>query len=336
MKKIKVGILYSLSGTMAMSATSLLEATLMAITEINAQGGILGHEIEPVIEDGASDILVFENKAKKRHTYYWKTFLKYKNLKNISVASILKEEVNNILLVAKWLQSEQNPDYEFAIRFLSFLTDHCYWHQAIELACIFQSLAEHFQHWKEFVHFGVQQAKYLSRISKYDQAQQLLEKLRGILHNINELNNRKSLEAMILNLLGNILMQKGNLTQAKEFFDHSCRLDKELENWHGLAMTLNSLGGVLEQLGDLDKAVEAFRQSAEIKEQQEDYKGLAMTLNDLGGTLHKKNEYNQALLTSTQTSSGQFAIGRTEPGNARQIRPAPPALTGWQDRLARP
>lgn len=65
MKKIKVGLLYSLSGTMAMSATPLLESTLMAITEINAQGGILGYEIEPVIEDGASDILVFEKKAQK-------------------------------------------------------------------------------------------------------------------------------------------------------------------------------------------------------------------------------------------------------------------------------
>jgi urea transport system substrate-binding protein len=65
METIKVGILYSLSGTMAMSATPLLEATLMAIAEINAQGGILGYEIEPVIEDGASDILVYETKARK-------------------------------------------------------------------------------------------------------------------------------------------------------------------------------------------------------------------------------------------------------------------------------
>ena len=65
MGKIKVGILYSLSGTMAISATPLLEATLMAIKEINAQGGILGHEIEPIIEDGASDPIVFEQKARK-------------------------------------------------------------------------------------------------------------------------------------------------------------------------------------------------------------------------------------------------------------------------------
>ena len=64
MEKIKVGILYSLSGTMAISATPLLEATLMAIAEINAQGGILGQQIEPVIEDGASDISIFEKKEK--------------------------------------------------------------------------------------------------------------------------------------------------------------------------------------------------------------------------------------------------------------------------------
>jgi urea transport system substrate-binding protein len=65
METIKVGILYSLTGTMAISATPLLEATLMAIAEINGQGGILGHKIEPIIEDGASDIFVYETKARK-------------------------------------------------------------------------------------------------------------------------------------------------------------------------------------------------------------------------------------------------------------------------------
>ena len=62
---IEVGILHSLSGTMAISEVSLRDAELMAIDEINAAGGVLGKQIEPIIEDGASDWPTFAEKARK-------------------------------------------------------------------------------------------------------------------------------------------------------------------------------------------------------------------------------------------------------------------------------
>lgn len=62
---IKVGVLHSMSGTMAISEVSVRDAELMAIDEINAKGGVLGKKIEPVVEDGASDPAVFAEKAKK-------------------------------------------------------------------------------------------------------------------------------------------------------------------------------------------------------------------------------------------------------------------------------
>lgn len=62
---IKVGILHSLSGTMAISETSVQQAELLAIKEINENGGVLGKQLEPVIEDGASDWPTFAEKAKK-------------------------------------------------------------------------------------------------------------------------------------------------------------------------------------------------------------------------------------------------------------------------------
>jgi urea transport system substrate-binding protein len=61
---VRVGILHSLSGTMAISEASLKDAELMAIAEINAAGGVLGRTIEPVIEDGESDPLTFALKAR--------------------------------------------------------------------------------------------------------------------------------------------------------------------------------------------------------------------------------------------------------------------------------
>jgi urea transport system substrate-binding protein len=64
-KNIKVGILHSLSGTMSISEVSVKDAELMAIDEINAQGGVLGKKLCPIIEDGASDWPTFAEKARK-------------------------------------------------------------------------------------------------------------------------------------------------------------------------------------------------------------------------------------------------------------------------------
>jgi len=62
---IKVGILHSLSGTMAISEKSVVDATQLAIDEINSAGGVLGKQIEPILEDGASDWPTFAEKATK-------------------------------------------------------------------------------------------------------------------------------------------------------------------------------------------------------------------------------------------------------------------------------
>ena len=52
---IKVGVLHSLSGTMAISETALKDMALMAIDDVNAHGGVLGKKIEPVVVDPASN-----------------------------------------------------------------------------------------------------------------------------------------------------------------------------------------------------------------------------------------------------------------------------------------
>ncbi|MDH3696132.1 MAG: urea ABC transporter substrate-binding protein [Nitrosopumilus sp.] len=62
---IKVGILHSLSGTMAISENSVVDATLLAIDEINERGGLLGRKLVPIVEDGRSDWPTFATKAKK-------------------------------------------------------------------------------------------------------------------------------------------------------------------------------------------------------------------------------------------------------------------------------
>ena len=62
---VKLGLLHSLTGTTAIGDAANIEAEKMAIDEINAAGGVMGHRIEPVIEDGASDWPTFAEKTKK-------------------------------------------------------------------------------------------------------------------------------------------------------------------------------------------------------------------------------------------------------------------------------
>jgi urea transport system substrate-binding protein len=62
---VKVGILHSVTGTMAISETGSVQAEKLAIEQINAAGGVLGRKIEFIQEDGASDWPTFAEKARK-------------------------------------------------------------------------------------------------------------------------------------------------------------------------------------------------------------------------------------------------------------------------------
>ena len=60
---IKVGVLHSLTGTMAISERPVVDATLMAIEQINEEGGLLGRKVEAVVADGRSEGAVFASEA---------------------------------------------------------------------------------------------------------------------------------------------------------------------------------------------------------------------------------------------------------------------------------
>jgi urea transport system substrate-binding protein len=61
---VRLGILHSLTGTFALAEAAMVDAEKLAIEEINAAGGVMGHQIVPYIEDGASEAPVFAEKAK--------------------------------------------------------------------------------------------------------------------------------------------------------------------------------------------------------------------------------------------------------------------------------
>jgi len=62
---IKIGVLHSLTGTMAVNEKPLVDAVRLAVKEINAQGGLLGQPVEMVVADGKSDPKVFAAEAER-------------------------------------------------------------------------------------------------------------------------------------------------------------------------------------------------------------------------------------------------------------------------------
>ena len=62
---IKIGVLHSLSGTMAISETTLKDTMLMLIEQQNKKGGVLGKQLEAVVVDPASDWPLFAEKARE-------------------------------------------------------------------------------------------------------------------------------------------------------------------------------------------------------------------------------------------------------------------------------
>ncbi len=105
---IKVGILHSLSGTMAISETVLKDVTLMAIEEINAKGGVLGKKLEPVVVDPASNWPLFAEKARQLLTKD-KVSVVFGCWTSVSRKSVLPvfEELNGLLFYPVQYEGEE-------------------------------------------------------------------------------------------------------------------------------------------------------------------------------------------------------------------------------------
>jgi urea transport system substrate-binding protein len=106
---IKVGILHSLSGTMAISETSLKDVALMTIEEINEKGGLLGRKIEAVVVDPASDWPLFAEKAKELITRE-KVAAVFGCWTSVSRKSVLPvfEELNGLLFYPVQYEGEES------------------------------------------------------------------------------------------------------------------------------------------------------------------------------------------------------------------------------------
>ncbi len=111
---IKVGILHSLSGTMAISESTLKDTMLMLIKKQNAEGGLLGRKIEPVVVDPASNWPLFAEKARELLARD-KVDVIFGNWTSVSRKSVLPvvEELNGLLFYPVQYEGEESSENVF-------------------------------------------------------------------------------------------------------------------------------------------------------------------------------------------------------------------------------
>ena len=107
-KTVKVGVLHSLSGTMAISETVLKDVALMTFDDINASGGVMGYKIEPVVVDPASNWPLFAEKARQLLTQD-KVAAVFGCWTSVSRKSVLPvfEELNGLLFYPVQYEGEE-------------------------------------------------------------------------------------------------------------------------------------------------------------------------------------------------------------------------------------
>ena len=105
---VKVGVLHSLSGTMAISETVLKDVALMTFDEINRKGGVMGHMIQPVVVDPASNWPLFAEKARQLLTQD-KVACTFGCWTSVSRKSVLPvfEELNGLLFYPVQYEGEE-------------------------------------------------------------------------------------------------------------------------------------------------------------------------------------------------------------------------------------
>ncbi|MBT3992353.1 MAG: urea ABC transporter substrate-binding protein [Rhodospirillaceae bacterium] len=106
---IKVGVLHSLSGTMAISETTLKDTMLMLVEEQNKKGGLLGKKLEAVVVDPASNWPLFAEKAKELLQKH-KVDVVFGNWTSVSRKSVLPvfEELNGMLFYPVQYEGEES------------------------------------------------------------------------------------------------------------------------------------------------------------------------------------------------------------------------------------
>lgn len=250
---------------------------------------------QPLVHLFASDQaekLRLQEIASARHARY---FIDFFNQNRIPIT----EELDNLILAAKWLSRQEtlgNDDYSFILCWLGPLfEEYGHWPEATELMKSFALLAEKQAKWDNAVQLHIQTARYLSLAGELSEAEQILQAVNEVMINrIEPYRNRQSNEAMLAKAFAGVFERQNYYEKAIERLQQSENIFRLLDDQANLTVVLNSLGALYKRQGDLDKAEKTLLESMSLAESQGNQRQLVKTLNTLSSVLKRKKKYSEA------------------------------------------
>ncbi len=98
-----------------------------------------------------------------------------------------------------------------------------------------------------------------------------------------------------LNNLGQVYKKQGDISRALEYFHRSLKLQEEVGDKGARAVSLNNIGRIYSMQGDISKAMDCFEKSLKLNEETDDKKGIAQSLNSIGLIYRKKGDTKKSL-----------------------------------------
>ena len=270
----------------------LYNLSLLNLTRPGASRFVF-HSLLRIFAQESAEMRGLQDRAAERHARHFIDHVRSREVTDPEVASILAEDLDDVLLAAKWLQDQKGTDYEFVIRLLPFLESRGFWREAIDLLTGFLARAEQEEEWQAAVQLRIQQAKFLSHSGATSEALSILTPIEDILGRIPLDVDRQHCESMWLNRQGALLQQIGRYDDAVNALQRSRRLLMAQGDRRGQAKSLATLGSVLQRQGHLDKAMSVLQSSYDLMGQG-DKRGQAVVLNILGDVLRRKGLLDRA------------------------------------------
>ena len=204
------------------------------------------------------------------------------------------KEINDIVLAATWLETEEKIDDKFTDQLNLFFEESGYWDRADTLISKFYGLAVKQKDWERAIIFGTRQAKFLSLQGELSGAENILKHIPRILEEIPLEDLRQRYEVKWLVRLGSIRQKQSQFKEALEHLHKSVEIAEKLGDQELLRNSLTSLGIVLGKQNKLDHAGTIFNRVVEISQDLNDQRERVIALNSLGGVLLQQGKLDEA------------------------------------------
>lgn len=225
----------------------------------------------------------------------------------LAARKVLDTELENIYEAAAVALNREDAELllPFAKHAVSYLDMATRWQEGISLYGLMCQVADLTGNRSLQMYALLGSGKLLLRVSRYEES----EKAALVARQLAEEEQNRWGTAEAVNYLGNVAQERGQHDEAKELYEESLRIRREIGYEYGIATSLNNLALVASHLGRYDEAEELHRQSLEMKREMGDRLGVANSLYNLGGVAYAQGRFDETARVNQESLEIMREIG---------------------------